>query len=144
MADQDLAGKAGEHFAVGCNCAQAVLRCFAEQYGLDADTALRLATGFGVGMGRGGACGAVSGAVMVLGLAGGGGGPGGAAAKAAPMPGLGNSTTAFWNAMGRSSAATSWSLIPPPPTAWNRPGARGVLPPGAAALWATPPPLSRP
>ena len=43
MADQDLAGKAGEHFAAGCNCAQAVLRCFAEQYGLDADTALRLA-----------------------------------------------------------------------------------------------------
>jgi C_GCAxxG_C_C family probable redox protein len=83
MADQNIAVIAGEHFAAGCNCAQAVLRCFADRYGLDADTAVRLATGFGVGMGRGGACGAVSGAVMALGLAGGGGGPDGAAAKAA-------------------------------------------------------------
>lgn len=83
MAEQDIARIASEHFAAGCNCAQAVLRCFADRYGLDADTAVRLATGFGVGLGRGGACGAVSGAVMVLGLAGGGAGPDGAAAKAA-------------------------------------------------------------
>ena len=81
--EQDIANIAVDHFANGCNCSQSVLASFAERLGLDAPTAIRLATGFGVGMARGGACGAVSGAVMVLGLAGGGGGPGGAAAKAA-------------------------------------------------------------
>ncbi|MHC1789428.1 C-GCAxxG-C-C family protein [Solidesulfovibrio sp.] len=80
---QDIAAIAAEHFAGGCNCAQAVLTTLAEDFGLDAPTAVRLATGFGLGMARGGTCGAVSGAVMVLGLAGGGGGPDGAAAKAA-------------------------------------------------------------
>ncbi len=39
------------------------------QYGLDHDTALKLATGFGGGMARfGRTCGAVSGAFMVIGL----------------------------------------------------------------------------
>ncbi len=74
---------AATHFANGYNCAQAVLMALAGRFGLDTATAARLATGFGVGMGRGGTCGAVSGAVMALGLAGGGGGPDGAAAKAA-------------------------------------------------------------
>ena len=31
----------------GCNCAQAVLCAFAEEYGMPAETALRLATGPG-------------------------------------------------------------------------------------------------
>lgn len=81
--EQDISKIAVGHFAGGCNCAQAVLASFAEPLGLDTATAIRLATGFGVGMARGGACGAVSGAVMVLGLAGGAGGPGSAPAKAA-------------------------------------------------------------
>jgi C_GCAxxG_C_C family probable redox protein len=51
------------------NCAQAVLSVFAEDLGLNKTTALKIATGFGAGMGRtGGVCGAVSGAYMVLGL----------------------------------------------------------------------------
>ncbi|MFX1571608.1 MAG: C-GCAxxG-C-C family protein [Promethearchaeota archaeon] len=51
------------------NCAQSILSSFATQYGLDKDTALRLATGFGGGMGRlQNTCGAVSGAFMVIGL----------------------------------------------------------------------------
>jgi len=51
------------------NCAQSVLSSFAPQYGLDKDTALKLATGFGGGMGRmQNTCGAVSGAFMVIGL----------------------------------------------------------------------------
>jgi len=42
---------------------------FCEELGLDADTALKIACGFGAGMGRKGeVCGAVSGGVMVLGL----------------------------------------------------------------------------
>ena len=81
--EQESSAIAVEHFASGCNCSQAVLASFAQRLGLDTPTAIRLATGFGVGMARGGACGAVTGAVMVLGLAGGGGGPGGAAAKTA-------------------------------------------------------------
>ena len=51
------------------NCAQAVLTAFCEELGLDGATALKLASGFGGGMGRGGkTCGAVTGAYMVLGL----------------------------------------------------------------------------
>ena len=59
-----------ERFSSGLNCSQAVLGAFAEEYGLDVELALKVACGFGGGMGRtGGACGAVTGAVMVLGLA---------------------------------------------------------------------------
>ena len=54
----------------GCNCAQAVLAVFSADLGLDRETAIRVATGFGGGMGRlGNTCGAVTGAFMVLGLA---------------------------------------------------------------------------
>ena len=51
------------------NCSQSILSTYCTQYGLDRDTALKLATGFGGGMGRlGRTCGAVSGAFMVFGL----------------------------------------------------------------------------
>ena len=71
------------HFAAGYNCGQSVLMALCGPLGLEAATAARLATGFGVGMARGDVCGALSGAVMALGLYGGGGGRDGAAAKAA-------------------------------------------------------------
>jgi C_GCAxxG_C_C family probable redox protein len=52
------------------NCAQTVFYSFCTDYELDRPTALRLAQGFGGGMGRtGNTCGAVTGAYMVLGLA---------------------------------------------------------------------------
>ncbi|MBY8989814.1 MAG: C_GCAxxG_C_C family protein [Candidatus Lokiarchaeota archaeon] len=51
------------------NCAQSILGPFCVQYGLDKNTALKLATGFGGGMaGFGRTCGVVSGAYMVIGL----------------------------------------------------------------------------
>jgi C_GCAxxG_C_C family probable redox protein len=51
------------------NCAQTVLSLFCTDYRLDRLTALRLAQGFGAGMGRAGrTCGAVTGSYMVLGL----------------------------------------------------------------------------
>ena len=50
------------------NCAQAVLLCFCEKYGLDARTADALACGLGGGARCGELCGAVSGAVLVIGL----------------------------------------------------------------------------
>ena len=50
------------------NCAQAVFLPFAKEKGLDADTAYRLAVEFGGGMGLGSVCGALTGALMALGL----------------------------------------------------------------------------
>jgi C_GCAxxG_C_C family probable redox protein len=56
-------------FNEGHNCAQAILSTFGPQLGLDHDTALKLACGFGSGMARmSETCGAVTGAFMVLGL----------------------------------------------------------------------------
>ena len=52
------------------NCCQSVLAPFAEACGLDRDTAFRLASGFGKGMRHDSTCGAVTGALMVLGLMG--------------------------------------------------------------------------
>lgn len=56
-------------FKDGFNCSQALLSAYSEKLGLDKDTALRLASAFGGGMGcTGGTCGAVTGALMVIGL----------------------------------------------------------------------------
>jgi C_GCAxxG_C_C family probable redox protein len=56
-------------FKSGLNCAQAILSTYAQDLGLDRQVALKLAAGFGGGMGRmAGTCGAVTGAFMVLGL----------------------------------------------------------------------------
>ncbi len=54
----------------GYNCAESVLRAFRDRYGLALDgDALRIASGFGGGLGQAGCmCGALAGAVMVLGL----------------------------------------------------------------------------
>lgn len=64
----DRARQAEQLFRDGFNCSQAVLTVFAEEYGLERATALRLACGFGGGMRMGGPCGAVSGACMAIGL----------------------------------------------------------------------------
>jgi C_GCAxxG_C_C family probable redox protein len=56
-------------FTSGLNCSQSVLSTYAEDFGLHREVALKLAAGFGGGMGRmAGTCGAVTGAFMVLGL----------------------------------------------------------------------------
>ena len=53
-----------------CNCAQSVIAAFSEDYGLEKDKALSVAAGFGGGIGRlQETCGAVTGAIMILGLA---------------------------------------------------------------------------
>ena len=53
----------------GGNCAQAVLAPFCEELGLDGKRALRIAPGFGAGFGGNQEiCGAVTGAVMAIGL----------------------------------------------------------------------------
>jgi len=56
-------------FNSGWNCAQSVLSVFCEDSGLKKETAMKLATGFGAGMARKQeVCGAVTGAIMVIGL----------------------------------------------------------------------------
>jgi C_GCAxxG_C_C family probable redox protein len=51
------------------NCAQSVIAAYGPELGLDPETALRVAGGFGGGMGRlGEVCGAVTGAFMAIGL----------------------------------------------------------------------------
>ena len=56
-------------FGQGCNCSQAILATYGEQFGLNHETALKIASGFGGGMGRmAETCGAVTGAFMVIGL----------------------------------------------------------------------------
>jgi C_GCAxxG_C_C family probable redox protein len=67
--DLDRVEAAVDAFDGGFNCAQAVLSAFGPQYGLPPEMALRIAAPFGGGMGRRGeVCGAVAGALMVLGL----------------------------------------------------------------------------
>jgi C_GCAxxG_C_C family probable redox protein len=55
-------------FRSGFNCAQAILRAYGDEVGLAAHHALKLGSGFGAGMRRGATCGAVTGAIMALGL----------------------------------------------------------------------------
>lgn len=56
-------------FTDGFNCAQAVLTSFSEDYACPKELALKIAGAFGSGMGQlGETCGAVTGALMVIGL----------------------------------------------------------------------------
>ena len=65
----DKVNKALELFNQGCNCAQAVFSVYSNELGIEKETALKTAHGFGAGMGRlQEVCGAVTGAYMVLGL----------------------------------------------------------------------------
>ena len=58
-----------EFFKQGYNCSQSVVGAWAEDMGLDLNTALKISCGFGGGIGRmREVCGAFSGAVMILGL----------------------------------------------------------------------------
>jgi C_GCAxxG_C_C family probable redox protein len=60
--------------AVGCfregfNCSQAILSTYGDEFGLERETALKAAAAFGGGMGGlGEVCGAVTGALVVIGL----------------------------------------------------------------------------
>jgi len=58
-----------EHFASGFNCAESVLLGVSETAGTSSEQLPRVATGFGAGIARcGEICGAVTGAVMAIGL----------------------------------------------------------------------------
>ncbi|HWQ63506.1 MAG TPA: C-GCAxxG-C-C family protein [Methanospirillum sp.] len=68
--NMDHAQEAVDLLAEGYSCSQSVFSVYAKEYGLDPALARKIATGFGGGVGRtGNMCGAVSGAILVLGLA---------------------------------------------------------------------------
>jgi C_GCAxxG_C_C family probable redox protein len=60
--------QAVDTFRRGINCTQAILSAWSARHGLDRDTALKLGGAFGSGMNMGETCGAVTGALMVIGL----------------------------------------------------------------------------
>ena len=66
---KDYEKKARELFTSGYNCAQSTFCAFAEDIGIDFETALKLSSSFGGGMGRlREVCGAVSAMFMIAGL----------------------------------------------------------------------------
>jgi C_GCAxxG_C_C family probable redox protein len=61
--------RATQYFDQGFSCSQSIVAAFGVEYGLDLQQALRVAGAFGGGMARmGETCGAVTGALMVIGL----------------------------------------------------------------------------
>lgn len=63
------AKEAESQFDKGYSCAPAVFSAYSERFGLEKELGLRIACGFGGGIGHmGRTCGAVTGAVMVIGL----------------------------------------------------------------------------
>ena len=67
-ASGDAAALAVETFRDGINCTQAILSAWGSRHGLDRGTAMKLGGAFGSGMNMGETCGAVTGALMVIGL----------------------------------------------------------------------------
>ena len=65
----DYSQKAVEYFESGYNCAQSVFLAYAQDFGFDKETALKLSSSFGGGMGRlREVCGAVSSMFAIAGL----------------------------------------------------------------------------
>ena len=65
----DRSEEAKNNFLAGMNCAQSVLCAFADRCGLDRETAMRLASGFGGGIARQReVCGAITGMCMAADL----------------------------------------------------------------------------
>ena len=56
-------------FLDGYTCSQAIFSTYCEQFNIDVRSAFNLSCGFAAGMRMGKTCGAVSGAIMILGLA---------------------------------------------------------------------------
>lgn len=66
---EDHAQKAMELFKQGYNCSQAVFAAFSDELNIDMDTALKISSSFGGGMGRlREVCGAVTGMFMAAGM----------------------------------------------------------------------------
>lgn len=69
MINQSKTNDAVTCFQSGFNCAQAILSTYCEEFGMDKETALKVACGLGGGMGHlQGTCGAVTGAYLLISL----------------------------------------------------------------------------
>lgn len=68
-ADTNRADDAGQLFLERYSCSQAVFTAFAPSFGIEHSQALRLSAALGGGLRAGSTCGAVLGALLVLGLA---------------------------------------------------------------------------
>lgn len=66
--DMSRVDKAVEYFNNNFNCSQSVFTTYATEFGIDEKLALKLGTNFGGGARKGELCGAVAGALLVLGL----------------------------------------------------------------------------
>lgn len=64
----DRMEQANAYHARGFNCCQSVVAAFSDLTGLSEQESFNIACGFGTGAGTGELCGAISGAVMVLGM----------------------------------------------------------------------------
>jgi len=64
--------RAVAHFMKSMNCSQAIFETYSPLFGLDEATARKIGTPFAGGMGTGSECGAVTGALLVIGLRNGG------------------------------------------------------------------------
>jgi len=60
---------ASEYMKKGYNCAQSIIKAYANEVGMKEDDAIRMASALGGGVGRNGhICGAVSGAALIIGM----------------------------------------------------------------------------
>ena len=64
----ERADKACQYHEQGCNCCQSVLAAFSDVTGIGEAESMRIGGGFGSGAGTGELCGAITGAVMALGM----------------------------------------------------------------------------
>jgi len=67
MKDSKRATEARTFFAEGANCAQSVFTAFSKDMDMTSDQCLKISSAFGGGMGMQSTCGAVTGALMVIG-----------------------------------------------------------------------------
>ncbi|HPT20462.1 MAG TPA: C-GCAxxG-C-C family protein [Bacteroidales bacterium] len=106
MTRQETIDKALSLFDEGYACAQSVLLAFADRYDLDEETAKRISSTFGAGMGRlRQKCGALTGSFMVLGLAFGNVNPGDMETKLAAYKKVRDLTQAVEDIYGASNCA---------------------------------------
>ena len=68
MTKRDYCELAKKYHDMGMNCAQSLLLAYQDKTGMDEATCCGVASAFGGGVRCGGICGAISGAVMVLGM----------------------------------------------------------------------------
>lgn len=112
---------AAAYFNEGFSCSQAVVSSFSEDLGLHKETARTISCGFGAGMARtGNVCGAVTGAMMVIGLKYGKTSAGDDAAKGGPIHWYRNSLENSERRTGRSTARNSSDITCEIPSSVNK------------------------